>query len=103
MSEHTPGPWIAPLDEPYDSTCRTYVLEDSEGHQLMFVVRLPEVGPQQHHANLRLIGAAPELLAILKTALEQTEDGGHFTPCPVAECWVERAEAAVAKVEGRSS
>lgn len=69
MIQHTPGPWRVLLDEPYDGVRPTHYLEDHAGHQLMLVARLPEVGPEQHTANLRLIAAAPELLNAVKSAL----------------------------------
>lgn len=40
-----------------------------------------------------------EMLEIIKTALEQTEDGLHDSPCDVEDCWVEAAQAAIARAE----
>jgi hypothetical protein len=100
MSAYTPGPWRAPLDEPFDPERPTYFLEDATGHQLMLLGRLPEAGPDEHKANVRLIAAAPDLLAALKQGLEEVEDGLHHLPCDAPDCWMEAAGRAIAKATG---
>ena len=40
-----------------------------------------------------------DLLAVLKQALEEIEDGLHHTPCDEPSCWIEAAERAIAKAQ----
>ena len=55
----TPRPWVVHFDEPHiDGGGRHYIVEDTEGHQLMLVLRLPEVSQREHDANVALFIAA---------------------------------------------
>jgi hypothetical protein len=107
--EHTPGPWIVALDEPYDAQRPTHYLEDQAGHQLMLLARLPEVGPEQHVSNLKLIAAAPELLAACDAALwlmqRVVEWDGAGEPITkfAADRHAEDFRAAIAKATGGAS
>jgi len=85
--KHTPGPWLPD----FSGTVR-----DTAGNEVAYAIRL---------ADLPLIAAAPELLALLKEALSQAEHygptnrdelGGDYA-CSV----IERARAAIAKAEGK--
>lgn len=95
---HTPGPWK--VGESY------YVLAGPEdGHLAACFNYVKGLGTVPQYANARLIAAAPELLEALKDVLKacgeqglnviETEEGG-----PDAE-WAVRAEAVIAKAEGR--
>jgi hypothetical protein len=109
---HTPGPWRVLLDEPYDAQRPTHYLEDQDGHQLMLLARLPEVGPEQHTANLRLIAAAPLMQVALETAERARQHADMYEcgcdgDCPEAlEMWAaftEQAKAALALAKGGAS
>jgi len=103
---HTPGPWtvggqsdnpgeaeeIAAADRVIAWTADSYDYDDDEGHIT-----------QEDRANARLIAAAPELLAALRSAVtilsgwectHKADDGDTET--------VRLCKAAIAKAEGRS-
>lgn len=78
-------------------------IRDAEGWQRTVAVVVSEFHDwPEIEARANLIAAAPELLAALHEALEQTEDGLHSSPCDVPDCWVEAAARAIAKAEGRT-
>ena len=90
MSQHTPGPWEA------------YQLEGREGSDFWWICAgnkngwrgdsYMEVSGHIGEANARLIAAAPEMLAALRSIM----DGGIADPAQVLI-----AHAAIAKAEGR--
>ncbi len=85
MSKYTPGPWA--VDEPSDKN-------------LDFIVRYPEtsyvVARVRAPANAHLIASAPELLRLLKHALELYQTSMKAGP-GTAEAY----RAAIAKAEGK--
>lgn len=85
---HTPGPWsqMQDGDEPY------------------WCVGMNGKGPQHGHCmvytnedDARLVAAAPELLAALKSVASQHS---HIETANMPE-WLEAVEDAIAKAEGR--
>jgi hypothetical protein len=92
MSEakHTPGPWIAHPTLP----------QVLAGYRRRIECWIATVGggicgtDETQVANTRLIAAAPELLQVLKRALEAAENPGKDYD------WTTEAEAAIAKAEG---
>jgi hypothetical protein len=83
---YTPGPWHIAL--PGGPQGPFYGLVNSQGN----VVATQIVG----EANARLIAVAPELLELVNFVLAC--EGNDYA---VDDQWVERAEAAIAKAEGR--
>ena len=82
---HTPAPWDAVDDD---------ILAGDE--PIAFMPLLDGVNPTEWQANLRLVAAAPELLAALKAMVARFyREGG--TVLTAAE--VVLAEAAIAKAE----
>ena len=116
MSAHTPGPWrseeyILPGPHPdEDAALRDYkfeVVADREGyaepHVIVQTHALPGGGDfddqlNEHGANARLISAAPELLAALRSLIKvapENCDDAEDDP-EQAEAWA-AARAAIAK------
>jgi len=96
MSEHTPGPWRYWI---YGAGTRIEVLtSESEFHKATPIALTyrdaSELGfkftPPNAEANARLIAAAPELLDALKHAVQFN-----------SQEWANKAEAAIAKAEGK--
>ncbi len=101
---HTPGPWTVDVRTGLDvmgpdgkdvavSLCR-------EMDQLQF--DMTTIGPerrQQAFDNALLIAAAPELLQSVREILGWYIEGGHAVP----RIYIDRANAALAKAEGRSN
>lgn len=102
MTQHTPGPWNdnsrkpLPLDpDPeWDLACAVWT---ADGEFFVCSAKGPSkagkfnrLSPQERHANMRLIAAAPELLAALRRAVAGVMD-------PEAR---QLAKAAIAKAEG---
>lgn len=60
-------------------------------------------GPDEFAANARLISAAPDLLAVLKALpfLAPMRIGKKEAMAYVPVGWIDRANAAIAKAEGR--
>ncbi len=74
---HTPGPWNG--------------ARSSGGQGIIISEKYGEnVGVCYNEDDRHLIAAAPDLLAVLKEALENNDDA-----------WKNRARAAIAKAEGR--
>jgi hypothetical protein len=97
---HTPGPWdlkIAPVDasdiywderSEHDGPVRTI---EARGEMLLVSQRFYPSTPENLD-DWKLIAAAPDLLAALKTIVEE----GY-----AAQTMLRAAEAAIAKAEGR--
>jgi hypothetical protein len=83
QTAHTPGPWL-PVELKLGS--RSFWIAIHSGG------RLPET-----EANARLIAAAPDLLEALKAIMSDRFNGPDSEPI-----W-RRAEAAIAKAEGRAA
>jgi hypothetical protein len=90
---HTPGPWsISPISD---------TIINGGGHPLGFVYA-PAVESfllQRARADARLFAAAPELLQSVREILGWYVEGGHAVP----RIFIERANDAIAKAEGRSN
>ena len=85
--KHTPGPWEA---------CGKAVHAET-GREIVFGSHNTRSGSdEEQRANARLIAAAPELLEALGLIVAQVKAGGH-----IYASHLERAEAAIAKAEGR--
>lgn len=120
MSAHTPGPWmVGATDMP-----RTFndgwvdsggFRIDADGiEQLCYVWnasnRVPsdgspqETGPRfgddRGAANARLIAAAPDLLAVVTTAVDMLEE--PLLRDVFGQVWVDAAKSAIAKAKGES-
>lgn len=101
---HTPGPWDTNTRQVEWRELYARLITGPDGRVLGAAadfnntLRDPEAD-----ANARLMAAAPDLLAALEAALEQTEDGLHRSPCDVPDCWVEAAHAAIAEAKGGAS
>lgn len=66
MSEHTPGPWES-HHQKMDSIDHEWSLQTVDHAFLLFNFS-PTLSPDECKANARLIAAAPDMLAALKTA-----------------------------------
>jgi hypothetical protein len=87
MSAHTPGPWIAEDDTGEFQYIRPADYEPDHGFQYIAEVR--------GLSNARLIAAAPDLLAVAKTALRGEEIIGRGNS-PIAN----NLRAAIARATG---
>jgi hypothetical protein len=114
MSAHTPGPWSVGSEtvtrhdypEPYDSF--TVAVRSANGASVANLCggnqHLPFIGEQEYRANVRLIAAAPELLAALHQAVAiirvfvDVDDTRWSHLRDAAE--LQAIEAAIAKAEG---
>lgn len=106
MSEHTPGPWSLepPKSSPFTPQANNRVWPSTAwaNHRRDPICQLssqgaapPDIDPEAQ-ANARLIAAAPELLAALKSLIENVETGSYeSTGQCIADC-----RAVIAKAEG---
>lgn len=112
MGQHTQGPWVINLDPRYPSEpCIDAVIDGVVWHvALCHNAAGPEDGSAE--ANARLIAAAPELLATLKSVLpilraeveKQSANGMSAHDSPALRAAKARYEAAVrvlAKIDGQ--
>jgi hypothetical protein len=94
---HTPGPWHWDSDpvkgDPFNRVRYRVVATGKTITQCYY-----SSSDEHAEADARLIAAAPELLASLREVLGWYIEGGHAVP----RIYIERANAAIAKVEGRS-
>ncbi len=94
-AKHTPGPW-----EIWSTLHGWTICSPSDGWS---VTSLPDSDPI-HHANAHLIAAAPEMLAVLKDALDMAELAETLTGCRGDDDFVAefkaKVEAAISKAEG---
>ena len=100
MSKHTPGPWRAYEDYPDTIEFSTESHADYGGMRVTvdginYRTGL-EVGPAEHMANMRLIAAAPDLLAMLTEAHEIIDAIGQPDTAEVAA----RMRDVIAKAKG---
>ena len=105
MADHTPGPW---------HVCGDMIRSTVSNAAMRSVAKVyvsQMHGKPEAAANARLIASAPDLLAVLKRVLGNTEraedecrlDGfGYcYTHTSAFPCLVEQMRAAIAKAEGR--
>jgi hypothetical protein len=107
--KHTPGPWrwhghylmqdVPGIDNPY-STPAGYPIADDGSAGDEYSPTIDTDGP-----NARLIAAAPELLASLKTLVDAVEDHDNPVDQGLAAHHdsMQAARAAIAKAEGRDA
>ena len=91
MNKFTPGPWrVNKSNGMRIAAGRNTPIAETLGAHLL----------EEEHANARLIAAAPELLASLKTIADWRELT-HSHDLPEIVLWLEvEARAAIAKAEG---
>jgi len=99
MSNHTPGPWgwnhaRTRLNDPTGKP----VLMDGEGIWDLCAPKLHK--EERAHANAKLIAAAPDLLAALKSVLSMPDWDGTMLTSAARKQAKERARAAIAKAGG---
>jgi hypothetical protein len=96
---HTPGPWGRNIKP---ATKYPVIFAGRNTHVAMVDTRLPA---DEVEANIRLIAAAPDLLAALRDAKVELEQmHAHYCKgcpggCPTLE-YIENAARAIAKAEG---
>lgn len=90
---HTPGPWsISTISD-------TIINGDRRPLGFVYAPAVESSFLQQARADARLIAAAPELLQSVREILGWYIEGGHAVP----RIYIDRANAAIAKAEGRSN
>jgi len=96
MSKHTPGPWKVGPRQLADNTVE---ITEYPGYPSV----IARVCPRPHYnddqkANARLIAAAPDLLSVLNTILDEVDaDYTEGVPLP---SWDTAAREAIAKAVG---
>lgn len=99
-AQHTPGPWTAIVHADWPHRQDVYITAQQWG-----VIGVVSIDPSLEHlvdaqrANLRLIAAAPDMLAALEDALEFLQDWEDLSGGPAAR----KARAAIAKATGSVS
>ena len=96
--KHTPGPWKVNADE-YGNVLGVRAANDATICQINWMIR--KRGGLQAEANARLIAAAPDLLAVLKEFVKDSECDADGEKHP-KDCWHCAAMAAILKAEGGS-
>jgi len=103
MSKHTPGPWTFIGDGLFGG-CYSDKLGDHVKYQIHPFYdedRTQGMHGQRHEADKRLIEAAPDLLEILATIVEDVGYGGGGAE--LCHQFLGRAKRAIAKAEGRDA
>jgi hypothetical protein len=97
MSAHTPGPWVAHCDDPRSKNGMALVVAHKGRGTMSIDATRSGASFAEDCANARLIAAAPDLLAALKTlaAAEFRDDDDPILIAARGE-----ARAAIAKAEG---
>ena len=90
-AKHTPGPWSAD----WDDNGQWYV--NVGGLSVSGNALRGDSGDCVESANAHLIAAAPDLLTVLKAALDQTGCDGDLC----GYVWHEEAREIIARAEGR--
>lgn len=95
-ASHTPGPWRVynPSRSGHYSTAK--ITSEADGHDVAALIPNGK-NSERHVANLRLIAAAPDLLAALKALHHQCD----YMGAPADHPDMLAAAAAIAKAEGR--
>lgn len=103
MSAHTPGPWKMIKGADDDETRCAVVQDNGDKEWLIATVENGAPGDclATESANAHLIAAAPDLLAALKELAAYLQIEEIWT-IEAEVAMVDRAEAALAKAEGRS-
>lgn len=100
---HTPGPWRFR----HSSECNRPLgwIDSRTNNSLVELRGTSAEGRKDFEGNARLIAAAPELLAALKTMTDDFVGLAGHTKTTLAGCYqqsVNEARAAIAKAEGRT-
>lgn len=105
MSKRTPGPWVLEFSREID---RRAVIFAGSGHTRFVVMDQAlastpnDPTAEQDRANARLMAAAPEMLAALKTAEIELQEYVATLPKPHdCEKSLATVQAVIAKAEGR--
>jgi hypothetical protein len=107
--KHTPGPWRAVGGDELVFVSRPNIahvgVTGGRAHDAPFVI-VGNPGPKgSEEADARLIAAAPEMLAVLRDALELANLAETLTGCRGDDDFVAafkaKVEAAISKAEGR--
>lgn len=99
-TQHTPGPWLVEAKNCHMGDIATVHNTDDEWVTI-YAPRWMETGLDKHEqsANARLIAAAPDLLAALKSVLNWIDDNCETSGFDAIEA---QADTAIAKAEGRA-
>lgn len=97
-SKHSAGPWILSHNtnwktNPFSVCVKKYGVHSTTIANIPTRMTIP---PEEQQANARLIGAAPDLLAALRWALDQIEDDLD----PDHQAALTAARTAIAKATG---
>jgi len=107
---HTPGPWMVDcISDDFDGAIDivSNFTVDADGRRTanwIAACDLQDDRIEENHANAHLIAAAPELLQLVREALQSFEEFRGATPGDhVVDLrdWMQTARAALAKAEGR--
>lgn len=104
MTGHTPGPWES-HHQKMDSIDHEWSLQTTDHAFLLFNFS-PTLSPGECKANARLIAAAPDMLAALKTAFLLPRPWTVGARLITEEKWnaaVDAVTSAIAKAEGHPS
>ncbi len=92
MNAHTPGPWTVRGNS---------IVADETDDRLEMRVRIHSGNRDDIKANARLIAAAPDLLAALRTLLDIPS--GQYSECGEYEPAAAAARAAIARATGAAT
>lgn len=104
-SKHTPGPWVNGKSGRYPNLPSVEAWEGSFGIEICVCLGAGDYAQAtaETHANARLIAAAPDLLAVLREGVASYgRPGGPWNMPKDPGGWISRAQAAIAKAEGRA-
>ena len=100
MTTHTPGPWTCDVtDFGGSNTNSFYVLIDANSHSVARVL----THSRPYEANAAIIAAAPDMLAMLKSAALWIEATAEMTGDAEAAKYLTKLQATIAKAEGEKS
>lgn len=95
-TQHTPGPWEV-MDSFYPSMKEVFGAS-FKIKCVMWATDLTEEDYQQRSADLRLIAAAPDLLAVLSEFKIASDNQDNTFD---GSAWLDRVDAAIAKATGQ--
>ena len=101
-AQHTPGPWhINGGPNPTKPNYATICVKPGDHTTVDHICSIGERHSANWHANARLIAAAPELLAQLKSLLEMFDHDAAHQPDPItAGEMIDATLATIARAEG---
>lgn len=95
-TKHTLGPWMISRD--YPKQIGIHGTANQYGSGLVTLVPRDDCDVDEAEANARLIAAAPDLLQILETIVEDVGYGGGGAK--LCEQFLNRAKSAIARARG---